>query len=142
VRCICIGQDRILPIHYDPKQLAVTGLRGRYIHHTDHDWIGKELLDRVVNDAVELNKALGYDMNSVEFAVRDGVPYAIDFTNPAPDMAVEHITEPYFDTVVGWMVDLAVSAAKGTRSTRDRYDWSKRLRDVKPQGPLSNDGTW
>lgn len=138
VRCLCIGRDRILPIHYDPKQIGTMGLRGRYIYHASDDWIGKELLDRIVSDSVKLNNALGYDMNSVEFAVRDGVPYAIDFTNPAPDMHRENITPEYFDMVVGWMVDLAVSAAKGTRSTRDRYDWSRMITTSDVLGPLVN----
>jgi hypothetical protein len=34
---------------------------------------------------IEACKGLGYDFNTVEFAVRDGIPYAIDFGNPAPD---------------------------------------------------------
>jgi len=143
VRCICVGQDRILPIHYDPKLIGPTGLRGRYIHHDSDDWIPKDVLERVMKDAVEINKALGYDMNSVEFAIRDGVPYAIDFTNPAPDMHVEHITVPYFETVVGWMVDFAVDKAKSQDGTRDRYpSWRSRLRETKVLGPLSNDGSW
>ena len=43
------------------------------------------LLARVERDALTLCRALGYDLNTVEFAVEDGVPYAIDFMNPAPD---------------------------------------------------------
>ena len=41
--------------------------------------------ERVEKDALTLCRALGYDLNTVEFAVEDGVPYAIDFMNPAPD---------------------------------------------------------
>ena len=37
------------------------------------------------DDCLKLCRALGYDLNTVEFAVEDGVPYAIDFLNPAPD---------------------------------------------------------
>jgi hypothetical protein len=36
----------------------------------------------MVGDALKLCRALGYDLNTVEFAVEDGVPYAIDFMNP------------------------------------------------------------
>jgi glutathione synthase/RimK-type ligase-like ATP-grasp enzyme len=128
VRCICIGQDRILPIQYDPKAMGPTGLRGDYVQHKDESWLPKDLMDRVINDAVKLNKALGYDMNSVEFAIRDGVPYAIDFTNPAPDMHIEHLRERYFNIAIDWMVDFAVKCARGERPlTRDRYGWSQLI---------------
>ena len=39
-------------------------------------------------------------MNTIEFAVQDGVPYAIDFLNPAPDFERDRITPFYFDMVV------------------------------------------
>jgi glutathione synthase/RimK-type ligase-like ATP-grasp enzyme len=125
VRCICVGQDRILPIQYNPKEIGPTGLRGRYVFRDEDRWLPQDLHDRVIDDAIKINRALGYDMNSVEFAVKDGVPYAIDFTNPAPDMHIEHLGERYFNISVDWMVDLAVSAAKGQRRTRDLYAWSK-----------------
>src|SRR5262249_33151416 len=99
--------------------------RGQYIYNEKHEWLPKPVHDRVVEDAIKINKALSYDMNSVEFALKDGVPYAIDFTNPAPDMHKENILEPYFETVVGWMVDLAVRSARGQNKTRDAYRWSK-----------------
>jgi glutathione synthase/RimK-type ligase-like ATP-grasp enzyme len=121
IRCICIGQDQILPIQYDPKLIGPTGLRGRYIWHEDESWLPKELHERVIHDAIKINRALGYDMNSVEFAVRDGVPYAIDFTNPAPDMAIEHLGERYFDIAVDWMAGFAVRSAKEGKRTLSRY---------------------
>jgi glutathione synthase/RimK-type ligase-like ATP-grasp enzyme len=132
VRCICIGQDRILPIHYDPKRIGRTGLRGSYVEHDQFEWLPKPVHDRVIEDAIKLNRALNYDMNSVEFAVKDGVPYAIDFTNPAPDMHIEHLGEKYFEEVVGWMVDFAVARAKDrSKNTFDGYRWANL------GGPLS-----
>jgi hypothetical protein len=120
VRCLCIGKDRILPIEYDPKRRC-------YVHNAAFDWLPKELHDRVMRDALVLNQALGYDMNSVEFAIKDGVPYAIDFTNPAPDMHRDSILPQYFDVVVDWMVELAVRLAREPRRTRDGYSWAKLL---------------
>jgi hypothetical protein len=120
IRCICIGKDRILPIQYDPKRRC-------YVHNEAFQWLPKELHDRVMRDALTLNQALGYDMNSVEFAVRDGIPYAIDFTNPAPDMHRDSILPQYFDTVVEWMVDMAVELAKDPGRTRAAYPWAKML---------------
>jgi hypothetical protein len=131
VRCICIGQDRILPIHYDPNLIGPTGLQGAYVFHDKEQWLPKPLHNRVIEDAIKLNRALGYDMNSVEFAVRDGVPYAIDFTNPAPDMHIEHLGQAYFDTAVDWRVEFAVDCAKDrSRSLVGGYRWAAARRGL------------
>ena len=84
VRCICIGQEEILPIKYDPKERK---------YHVEHNHMSPELGERVVNDARTIVRALGYDMNSIEFAIRDGVPYAIDFMNPAPVMPLVELVK-------------------------------------------------
>ena len=110
------------------------------MHHDEEQWLPKAVHDRVIEDAIKLNQALGYDMNSVEFAVRDGVPYAIDFTNPAPDMHIEHLGERYFNVCVDWMVEFSVACAKGRRGTRDDYRWAKLLEeDVMLFGPLGEE---
>jgi glutathione synthase/RimK-type ligase-like ATP-grasp enzyme len=139
VRCICVGQENVLPIQYNPSRIhPKTGLRGAYIHNEGGRWLSKELHDRIVDDAFKLNKALNYDMNSVEFAIKDGVPYAIDFTNPAPDMHIDSILEPHFNVVVDWMVDFCVKQAKGQAGTRDNYRWAKLAVEPKTEllGPL------
>ena len=125
-RCICVGQENVLPIQYNPSLIHPrTGLRGAYIDNGSAPWLSKELHDRIMEDSFKLNRALGYDMNSVEFAIKDGVPYAIDFTNPAPDMHVDSILERHFEVVVDWMVDFCVKQAKGQGSTRNDYRWGK-----------------
>ena len=91
---------------YDPRQR-------RYI--PDPGYLGKELEERCRRDALTLCRALGYDMNTVEFAVRDGVPYAIDFMNPAPDMDINSLTPSYFEWVVEHMADLAIKLATAPR---------------------------
>jgi hypothetical protein len=106
VRCLCIGQEEILPIKYDPKERK---------YHVEHDHLGSALGERVVGDARKIVRALGYDMNSIEFAIRDGVPYAIDFMNPAPDMDVNSLTPHYFDWVVNAMADMAIRLARQPR---------------------------
>jgi glutathione synthase/RimK-type ligase-like ATP-grasp enzyme len=79
VRCICLGQEEVLPIKYDPRERK---------YHVDHDHLSPALGQRIVEDSLTLARALGYDMDSIEWAIRDGVPYAIDFMNPAPDMDI------------------------------------------------------
>ena len=106
VRCICVGKNFILPIKYDPK-------RRRYIEA--EGFMPKALENRVLDDAWAINQSLGYDMNSVEFAVRDGVPYAIDFTNPAPDMDVNSILPKHFHMCVDAMAAFVIKAARDGR---------------------------
>jgi hypothetical protein len=65
----------------------------------------------VVRDARTLNNALGYEMNTIEFAVENGVPYAIDFLNPAPDFERDRITPFYFEMCVEKMSEMAIDRA-------------------------------
>ena len=118
VRCICIGQDQILPIRYDPRERR---------YHVEHEHLSPELGERVVGDSLKLVRALGYDMNSIEFAIRDGVPYAIDFMNPAPDMDVNSLTPHYFEWVVKAMADMAIRLAKEPRPQGRELRWSQFL---------------
>jgi hypothetical protein len=114
VRCMCLGQEEILVMKYDPRQR-------RYL--VEPGWLGAELEARVVKDARTIVRALGYDMNSIEFAVRDGIPYAIDFMNPAPDMDVNSLVQPYFGWVVTHMADLAIRLAKDAPTQARDLRW-------------------
>lgn len=53
-------------------------------------------------------RLLGYDFNTVEFAVRDGIPYAIDFCNPAPDADKNSVGEENFAWIVEHAAKLAI----------------------------------
>jgi hypothetical protein len=114
VRCLCLGRQEVLPMKYDPKQR-------RYL--TDND-LSPTLRKRVIDDSLKLVRALGYDMNTVEWAVRDGVPYAIDFLNPAPDLDVNSLTPPYFDWAVKHMADMAIKLAKEPRPQGREMRWN------------------
>jgi hypothetical protein len=116
VRCICVGQTNIMPIKYDPKNR-------RYI--VEHDHLSPELGERIVRDATAINSVMGYDMNSIEFAVKDGVPYAIDFMNPAPDMDINSITPHYFEWAVRSMADFAIEMAHNPRPQRSEQRWAR-----------------
>jgi len=108
-RCICVGQDNIMPIKFDPT----APWPHRYF--VDHQFLSPEEGRLVVDWAIKINQALGYDMNTVEFAIKDGMPYAIDFTNPAPDFELSSLTEHYFQWVVNAMADLCIDLALGRR---------------------------
>jgi hypothetical protein len=110
VRCLALGRRDVLPMKYDPRGR-------RYI--VEHEHLSPELGRRVVDDSLTLMRALGYDMCSLEWAIKDGVPYAIDFMNPAPDMDIYSLTPHYFDWTVKHMADMAIRFAREPRRPLD-----------------------
>ena len=118
VRCFTFGKLDIIPVAYDPRER-------RYI--VDHQYLSTELGERIVRDAQTINRALGYEMNTIEFAIEDGVPYAIDFLNPAPDFERASITPFYFDAVVDRMSRLVVDRAVSGDATSPWPRWEQML---------------
>jgi len=118
VRCFTFGKTDILPVHYDPKER-------KYL--VDHQYLTPELGTRVVKDAQTINQALGYEMNTIEFAVKGGVPYAIDFLNPAPDFERDRITEFYFEHVVEKMARLVIDRALNGKASSPWPRWEEML---------------
>lgn len=115
VRCIALGQEHVLPIKYDPKERR---------YHVDSNYPTPELRKRIIDDSLKLVRALGYDMDSLEFAVKDGVPYAIDFMNCAPDFDLYSLTPTYFEWVVKTMADVCTKLAKNPRPQVNQMRWS------------------
>jgi hypothetical protein len=109
-RCYVVGQKKVRVMPYDPRKPHAD----RYLQTPigDDEAYDKKLLKRIRQDALKLCRALGYDLNTVEFAVEDGVPYAIDFMNPAPDAGLESVGQANFDWIVREVADLAISKAK------------------------------
>lgn len=106
VRCIVVGRQDVLVTNWDPR-------RDHFDRYRAEDAAVDPGLEATCRDyALRLNRALGYDMNTVEFAVRDGVPIAIDFTNSAPDFDISSLKESYFAWVVEKMADLVIDRAK------------------------------
>ena len=110
IRCMALGQRDVLCMKYDPKHRC-------YVVEEGH--LAPELEARIKRDSLTLMRALGYDMCSLEFAVRDGIPYAIDFMNPAPDMDINSLTPHYFAWVLKGMADLVIRLAKANTAGRD-----------------------
>jgi len=105
-RCYVVGQKKVHIMAYDPRKPHAE----RYVQNgPEYD---KKLLKRVEQDALKLCQALGYDLNTVEFAVEDGIPYAIDFMNPAPDADLHSVGQANFDWIVREVADLAIAKAK------------------------------
>ena len=119
VRCYCVGKKRVLVMPYDPHN--------RRYPSKEEQPLPAELEDRIVRDTLLLNEALGYDFNTVEFAMRDGVPYAIDFMNPAPDADIWSVTEPYFNWVVDAVATMLVDYAKNGAPSLRYHRWNRFL---------------
>ncbi len=116
VRCMCLGCDTVLPMPYDTHNR-------KYI--ADENYLTPALQKRVIDDSLKLVKALGYDMNTVEWAIKDGIPYAIDFMNPAPDMDINSLTPAYFEWVVQKMADLVIERALHPQPQLKELRWGK-----------------
>jgi hypothetical protein len=105
-RCYVVGQKKVHIMPYDPRKPHAE----RYVQNPPA--YDKKLLKRVEQDALKLCQALGYDLNTVEFAVENGIPYAIDFMNPAPDAGLESVGPANFEWIVREVADLAIAKAK------------------------------
>src|SRR5215472_4664533 len=125
VRCFTFGKIDITPVAYDPKER-------RYL--VEHNYLSAELGARVVKDAQTINHALGYEMNTIEFAIENGVPYAIDFLNPAPDFERDRITEFYFGHVVDKMAKLVIDRALKGNVANTWPRWEEMLGLGAPSG--------
>jgi hypothetical protein len=118
VRTYTIGKKDVWPMPYDP-------IFHRYL--VVPDYLDKETDERCRRDAITICEALGYDINTVEFAIKDGVPYAIDYMNPAPDADWWSVGSVYFDWLVKKVADLAIDQALHGESTATQHLWSELL---------------
>ena len=123
IRCICIGREHINPVRYEPN----APFHERYV--VDRP-LEAGLRDRAIHDARALTDALGYDMDTVEFAVRDGTLYAIDWLNPAPDFDSFSIKGANFEWVLEHMSDLVIAYATGAAEPpwRGEHRWWRHIR--------------
>jgi hypothetical protein len=80
---------------------------------------------------------LGYDFNTVEFAVRDGIPIAIDFCNPAPDADLKSVGQENFDWVVETTANYAIERAKAQQPGQDNLTWGKYIKSAVVGTPLT-----
>ena len=104
-RCYVVGRQDVRIMPYDSRAPH----QERYLRNPPP--YDPALLARIEHDALTLCRALGYDVNMVEFAVEGGVPYAVDFLNPAPDADVHAVGQANFDWLVSAVADLAVRRA-------------------------------
>jgi hypothetical protein len=117
IRVPTIGRRHARAIRYDPAPMGMGG------YNQDYDILPRALRDRAEELSLIFNRALGYDMNAVEFAVRDGIFYGIDLTNYTPDYDHRSLKEAHFPWVVEKMAAFAVEKALSDEETPPVPDW-------------------
>ncbi len=123
-RCYCIGGNNVRIMQYEPRNPHHL----RYV--TDGGPQNKKLLALIEDYVIRLNAGLGYDFNTVEFAVRDGVPLAIDFCNPAPDADIKSVGQENFDWVVEAAANMAIARAKTFVPGKMNLTWGTFVREA------------
>ena len=119
-RCYCIGGKDVRIMPYEPRNPHHL----RYVADFKPDKERIELMEGIV---LRICKYLGYDFNTVELALRDGVPYAIDFCNPAPDAELTSVGEENFNWVVESAANFAIEKAQSHKEGKDNLTWGEYL---------------
>jgi hypothetical protein len=122
VRCYCVGKEKVLIMPYDPSKPYLSGMQ--YVNV--ENYLTPELHARVENDVKTICNALGYDLNTVEFAIKDGIPYAIDFMNPAPDAEIASVGEYNHNWIIDAMTEFIFKKLETGFETPE-YRWSAML---------------
>ncbi len=116
-RCYALGQKYVHVMPYEPRNPHHL----RYLQEPlDYP---KGLIKKVEKMVLKINNALGYDFNTVEFAVKDGVPYAIDFCNPAPDAELTSIGADNFEWVVEHAAQMAIERSQTHKTGKMNLSW-------------------
>jgi hypothetical protein len=118
-RCYCLDRKDVHIMEYDPKQPHHL----RYVQNPLPKT--KEMMDTLRNAVLTLNNVLGYDFNTVELAVRDGIPYAIDFCNPAPDADIHSVGRENFEWIVEAAANMAIRRAKAHKEGKFNTTWGE-----------------
>lgn len=122
--CFCIGNE-VRVMAYDPRRLPNHRYQAEF--HPD-----EALHQKLVQQATRLNQYLGYDFNTIEMAVSQGVPYAIDFYNPAPDADVHVIGDDNFEWVVATSAKYLIEKATSHKRGADNLTWGGFLQQATP----------
>ncbi len=122
-RCYVLGGTNVHIMQYEPRNPHHL----RYVR--DGAPVAKKLLALVEDYCIKLNQALGYDFNTVEFAIRDGIPYAIDFCNPAPDADINSVGQDNFDWIVENAANMAIERAKANKPGQMNLTWGSFIKD-------------
>ena len=123
-RCYYLGGDRVRVMPYEPRNPHHL----RYIDKSPLD--SPKMMKEIHKLVLKINHALGYEFNTVEFAVRDGIPLAIDYCNPAPDADLNSVGEANFEWVVENAAEMAIEKALAHKSGKMHVKWGNFIKSA------------
>jgi glutathione synthase/RimK-type ligase-like ATP-grasp enzyme len=125
-RCYCIGRKHVHIMPYEPRN-------PHHLRYQAGFSPTPEMTKTLTELCLKICNILGYDFNTIEFAVRDGIPYAIDYMNPAPDAERTSVQEENFEWVLNTTASFLIELAKQGRSVPKEYAWSNFLNPGAPK---------
>ena len=120
-RCYCIGRKHVRIMPYEPRN-------PHHLRYVASFTPSPERLKQMEEIVLRICNYLGYDFNTVELAIRDGVPYAIDFCNPAPDAERSSVGEENFAWVVETAASYAIERALEQKDGQDNLTWGEYVK--------------
>jgi hypothetical protein len=120
-RCYCIGGKYVHIMPYEPRN-------PHHLRYNSNFKPSPDRLHQMEEVVLRINQYLGYDFNTVELAIRDGVPYAIDFCNPVPDADRPSVGEDNFEWVVETAATYAIERALSHEPGKDNLTWGEYIR--------------
>lgn len=128
-RCYCIGRKDVRIMPYEPRN-------PHHLRYVASFKPSAKLLKEMKAIVLKINDYLGYEFNTVELAIRDGIPYAIDFCNPAPDADLKSVGEENFEWVVETAANYAIQLAKKSNKEKDNLSWGEYITRSAGEKPL------
>lgn len=129
-RCYCIGRKHVRIMPYEPRN-------PHHLRYVANFKPSAKMLKTMEDIVLKINNHLGYDFNTVELAIRDGIPYAIDFCNPAPDADLKSVGQENFDWVVETAANYAIEVAENLREGADNLAWGDYIKKSAAGKPLT-----
>jgi hypothetical protein len=129
-RCYSLDRKDFHIMRYDPKQPHHL----RYVQNPEP--VDKTLMEKINKTITIISNSLGYDFNTIELAVRDGIPYAIDFCNPAPDADKNSVGETNFEWIVETAAKMAIRRAKTHKAGQNNLTWGSFIKNFANNKPL------
>ncbi|AHF16816.1 ATP-grasp domain-containing protein [Niabella soli] len=121
-RCYCIGGKYVRIMPYEPRN-------PHHLRYVADFSPTPEKLQEMTEIVLKINSYLGYDFNTVELALRNGVPYAIDFCNPAPDADIKSVGAENFEWVVETAANYAIEKAQANQPGTDNLTWGRYVKE-------------
>ena len=114
VHVFVVGQEQVMSLRY----ALADGKYEPEILSSD-----TPIVHQIEQDAIKLTQAYGYEVNMLEFVIKDDTAYVINSTNPAPVMDKELMTPAQFEWCVNTIADMAIDRAKHPPANSGKFQF-------------------